>query len=444
VNWTSLDSWIVVTGALGALACALLGNFLVLRRMSMMGDAISHAVLPGLAAAFLLTGSRSSFVMFAGAAVVGVLTAVFTEWIRRLGRVEQSASMGVVFTSLFALGLVLIVRAADHVDLDPSCVLFGAIELTTGHTLDIAGFEIPRAAVLLFDAAFVLAFYKELQLTSFDPELATTLGIRAEALHYGLMTCVAVTAVACFESVGSILVIAMLIVPPAAAHLLTTRLSTMIVVSLVLAAASALLGHAGAITVPRWFGYGSTSTAGMIGVAAGALFGVAFVLAPEGGWLSRRLRHARLTRRVHAEDVLGLLYRLGVMRAGLQRGGLDGGGHGEASPRSERPVTALLQEALGIAPRRVRRALGHLERRGRIRLDGGHPGLTDRGREIGRELIRSHRLWESWLHKHLGVPMEALHRGAERLEHVTDPAMLDRLREQTDRPAIDPQGKPIP
>ncbi len=119
-TWNNqVDTWIVVIGVLCAGSCALLGNFLVLRRMSMMGDAISHAVLPGLAVAFLITGSRASPVMFVGAAIVGVLTALFTQWVHRFGEVDRGASMGVVFTTLFAIGLILIVRAADHVDLDP-------------------------------------------------------------------------------------------------------------------------------------------------------------------------------------------------------------------------------------------------------------------------------------------------------------------------------------
>jgi manganese/zinc/iron transport system permease protein len=130
MEWFSLDTWIVVVGVLAAVSCALLGNFLVLRQMSMMGDAISHAVLPGLAIAFLITQARTSWLMFLGAAVIGVLTAVFTQWISRFGKVDRGASMGIVFTTLFALGLLLIVQAADSVDLDPSCVLYGAIELT--------------------------------------------------------------------------------------------------------------------------------------------------------------------------------------------------------------------------------------------------------------------------------------------------------------------------
>ena len=124
MDWYAIDTWIVIVGMLAAVSCALLGNFLVLRQMSMMGDAISHAVLPGLAVAFLITGARASLAMFVGAAVVGVLTAVFTQWISRFGKVDQGASMGIVFTTLFALGLILIVRAADHVDLDAGCVLY--------------------------------------------------------------------------------------------------------------------------------------------------------------------------------------------------------------------------------------------------------------------------------------------------------------------------------
>ena len=147
MEWTFLDSWIVITGALSAMACTLLGNFLVLRKMSMMGDAISHAVLPGLAIAFLITGSRESLPMLIGAIAIGVLTAFMVQGISKLSNLDKGATMGVVFTTLFALGLILIRQAADHVDLDPGCVLYGAIELTPLDTYEIFGSEIPAAAL---------------------------------------------------------------------------------------------------------------------------------------------------------------------------------------------------------------------------------------------------------------------------------------------------------
>ncbi len=303
MEWFVLDTWIVVVGMLAAVACALLGNFLVLRKMSMMGDAISHAVLPGLAIAFLVTGARASFTMFLGAAVVGVLTAVFTQWISRFGNVDRGASMGIVFTTLFALGLLLIVQAADYVDLDPGCVLYGAIELTP---LDVVWqtslfgvvMDVPRAALVLGGVAtanllFIVSFFKELRISSFDPELATTMGINANLMHYLLMTFVAITTVAAFEAVGSIIVIAMLIVPAAAAHLLTDRLGWMILISAVLGALSAVLGHLGALTVPGWFGFESTSTSGMMAVMAGLIFMAVLFLAPRHGILSGRFRQLK-------------------------------------------------------------------------------------------------------------------------------------------------------
>jgi manganese/zinc/iron transport system permease protein len=169
MEWTFLDTWIIIVGVLSAMSCALLGNYLVLRRMSMMGDAISHAVLPGLAIAFLVSGSRESLPMLIGAILIGVLTTLFIQVIDRLSGLDRGASMGVVFTTLFALGLILIKQAADHVDLDPSCVLYGAIELTPLDTYILSGLEIPRAAVtngamLLINLLFVILFFKELKI----------------------------------------------------------------------------------------------------------------------------------------------------------------------------------------------------------------------------------------------------------------------------------------
>ena len=294
MTWTSYDTWTVITGALCALACSLPGCFLVLRKMSMMGDAISHAVLPGLAIAFLVTDSRASLPMFLGAAATGVLTAVFTQWVSRFGDIDQGAAMGIVFTTLFAIGLVLIVQAADHVDLDPGCVLYGAIELSILDTVRVGAWDVPRAAlvnggVLFLNVAVIGLLYKEFRISSFDPGLASTLGFPAGLLHYVLMTLVAVTTVAAFESVGSIIVIAMMIVPPAAALLLTRRLLPMLLISSGFALASAFLGHWLALTVPGLLGFQSTTTSGMMAFTAGMLFLAAWVFSPSEGLLASRL-----------------------------------------------------------------------------------------------------------------------------------------------------------
>ena len=341
--------------------------------------------------------------------------------------------MGVVFTSLFALGLVLVVQAADFVDLDPGCVLYGAIELTPLDTVSVAGFEIPRAVVTLgtvavLNLAFVLLFLKELKISSFDPSLATTTGFSASLMHHLLMMLVAVTAVASFESVGNILVVAMLIVPPAAAYLLTDRLAWMIVLSVVIGATAAVAGHLGALVVPTWFGYRSTTTAGSMAVAAGLIFVVAATLGPRHGILVKLVRRRVMGWGILAEDVIALLYRLE-----------ERSDAGQASRET-------LQDMLLADHFSLRLVLAWLRHRGdlaRERHDFSYT-LTPQGRIVASGLVRSHRLWEQYLVSQVGVPTDRIHDKAEQLEHFTDPKLRERLDAETDQPRIDPHGSIIP
>ena len=279
MNWTELDTWIVVTGMLISLACALPGAFLMLNRQSMLGDGISHAVLPGLAIAFLLTNSRAILPMVVGAVIAGVLTAVLTQAVQRFGQVESGAALGVVFCGLFATGLILIRVASDRVDLDADCVLYGSLETAVVDVNRVPRVALISGGLLLVNALLTVLFYKELRLAAFDPALATTLGFNADAMRLGLTLVASVTTVLAFESVGSILVIAMLVVPAATASLITNKLNTLLGLALLFAAASALLGHVGAITLPgilgRLLGHpglGATSSAAMMAVASGMLF----------------------------------------------------------------------------------------------------------------------------------------------------------------------------
>ncbi len=456
MNWTSLDSWIVVIGVVCAMSCALLGNFLLLRRMSMMGDAISHAVLPGLAGGFMLMVSlqsseglgglvpgisellqgvdpRHPLVMLIGAVIVGVLTALFTEWVHGFGKVDHGAAMGVVFTTLFAVGLLLLKQVAEKVDLDPGCVLYGAIEYAPLDRWQVSGFEAPRALFivsgsLIINIIFVILFFKELRISSFDPGLATTVGINARLMHYLLMTLVAVTTVASFETIGSILVIAMLIVPAAGAHLLTERLLPMILVSLVFAAASAGLGHVGAITLPPLIGFDDTSTAGMMALAAGVLFFFAMLLAPRHGVISKAVHRAILSARILREDVLGLLYRMEE--------------RGEKMPASE--ARGFVMQSLSVRSIAAARALRWLERRGLTQREAEFLALTDSGRQESRDLVRSHRLWESYMVEEMGLRPDHVHGTAMELEHITDRHMQEKLARGIEEKGADPHGREIP
>ncbi len=433
MEWTSFDTWIVVAGALASLSCALVGSFLVLRKQSMMGDAISHAVLPGLAIAFLLTNSRGSTAMFVGAAIAGILTALLTNVISRWGKVEEGAAMGVVFTFLFALGLVLIVQAADAVDLDPGCVLYGAIEYVPLSTVRFAGLEFPEALIqlsimLILNALFVVLFFKELRISSFDPGLANTLGINANLMNNLLMVFVAGTVVACFEIVGSILVIAMLIVPPATAYLLFDKMSRMIVASLVIAVLVALFGHIAAITVPLLFGFDSTSTAGSMAVMAGVFFTLAMLFSPQQGVVSKFIRQASLSIRIIREDILGMVFRLE-----------------EKNLPCTRPLlTDMLKEALHRQPIFNRLAIMGLTGGGQLQVEDGIYRLTGQGREQASNVVRSHRLWETYLSQIVSVNDKELHHEAHRLEHVLDDDFVKRLDAELQHPGQDPHGKDIP
>lgn len=426
-----LDGWIIMAGILSAVSAALLGNFLILRKMSLLGDAISHAVLPGLAAAFFISESRSSIPMFIGAVLVGLLTALFTEWIRGVGKVDEGASMGVVFTSLFALGLVMIVQAADHVDLDPGCVLYGAIELTPLDLWKIGGYEIPRVVVVLgvvtvINLLFVVLFFKELKISAFDPSLSTASGFPAWMMHYLLMMLVAVTAVASFESVGNILVVAMLVVPPAAAYMLTDRLGMMIGLSVVIGSLAAVSGHLSALYVPQWFGFRSTSTAGMMAVMIGVLFMFCALLGPRHGILIKILRRQLLGWRILREDVIGLLYRL------EERGEIE-------NANSMYIASVLLAPRLATVA-----AILSLRASGLVRASDNVTSLTATGRGQAEQIVRSHRLWETYMFSEAGLSPDRIHATAERLEHFTGAELGNRLTEETAAPDTDPHGRKIP
>ncbi|HEX9998530.1 MAG TPA: metal ABC transporter permease [Abditibacterium sp.] len=283
--------WIFLIGALVAGSCALCGCFLILRRMAMLGDAISHAVLPGIALAFILSGSRASWIMFIGATLVGLFSTFLIQTLSRGGRLRSEAAIGVTFTALFAVGVVLISRYAANVDLDLDCVLYGVIEYTTLNMIEVGGRSFgPQAfwqvlAVFLLVLTSVCLFFKELKLTSFDPELAAAAGISATAVHYGLMALVSLTTVASFEPVGAILVLAMMVAPPAAAYLLCDDLGKMLVISLLIGVSSAFFGT---ITA-EWL---NVSTAGMMSVMTGVHFVLALLFSPKYGVLKRGQKSA--------------------------------------------------------------------------------------------------------------------------------------------------------
>lgn len=445
LDWQT-DGWIIVAGALCAIAAALVGNFLVLRRLSLMGDAISHAVLPGIAAAFLFSGSRGSFEVLIGAAVMGLLTVWLTEMIRRYGQVEESAAIGVVYTSLFAVGLILIDKAGDKIDLDPSCVLYGGLETVTLRMVDTPFGSVPSvvrtlSVVCLLNLVCVAVFFKQWQISTFDPLLAQAQGVSPSLFHYVLASLVAVTCIASMEAVGNILVVAMLVVPSTTAFLLCRRLHSMIVLSVIIGIACAIFGHLLARAVPFGFGFRSVNSAAMMAVTSGFFLVFAVVASPKAGVLVRWIEQRSVARKILGEDILALLYRRTERTMG------DGVVSIEANraPKDSRQLAEIdIASQLKINLARIQLSVSELVRAGWVSRSQASLSLTENGHRVAQNLIRSHRLWEQYLSVEVNASDARLHAQAESLEHFTSSSMRDKLDAETGQSTLDPHGRSIP
>ncbi len=277
------DIYIIATAAIVSMSCALLGCYLVLRKMAMVGDAISHAVLPGIVIAFLISGSRDSATMLVGAGLIGILTTFLIEFLHKKARLQTDASIGVTFTWLFAVGVVLISLFAGKVDLDQDCVLYGEIAYVPLDLWITDGGLImgPRAlyvvsTILALIVIFILTGYKELFLTTFDPAYAGAIGISTTVWHYLVMGAVSATTVASFEQVGAILVVALLIAPAATAYLLTDNFKWMLAIACGVGVLSSVTGYFLAVWV-------DSSIAGAIAVMTGVFFTLALFFSPTHG-----------------------------------------------------------------------------------------------------------------------------------------------------------------
>ncbi len=286
----------ILIGVLASIACALPGNFLILRRQALIGDAISHVVLPGIVIAFLVTGVVTAIPMLLGAAGAAIVAVILIEAIKRLGGIEPGAAMGVVFTSMFAGGVLLLEQSdTSSVHLDVEHALMGNLEsliwfqandwssLLDAEALAALPAELGRMAIVcLLVIALLVVFYRPLKISTFDEGFARTIGLPTGVIGFGLVVVSAVAAVAAFDAVGSIIVIAMFICPPAAARLMTNQLDRQIWWSVAFATLSAVLGYVFAGYGPLWFGaQNAVSAAGMIAAVCGIILALACIFGPQ-------------------------------------------------------------------------------------------------------------------------------------------------------------------
>jgi manganese/zinc/iron transport system permease protein len=356
---------IQLIAAVTAVACALPGTFLVLRRMAMMSDAISHTVLLGIVIGFLFVGDLDSPWLILGAAATGVLTVALVELLNRTGLVKEDAAIGLVFPALFSAAVILLSRMARGVHLDIDAVLLGELAFAPFDRWQGWGLDVPRGLVVMglilaINIALIALFYKELKLATFDGELAAALGFSPVLLHYGLMGMVSVTAVGAFDVVGSILVVALMIAPPSAAYLLTDRLSRMLLYSGGMGALAAVGGY----TLARAL---DANIAGSMAAVAGFIFLLAWIFAPQRGLISMAIRRSQ-QRITFAQTMLTihLLNHEGTERAAVEN------------------RVDHLWEHLRWQPDFAEQVVRFAERKGMVRRQQGHLLLTDEGRGLAK------------------------------------------------------------
>lgn len=401
--------------------CGLLGSFLVVRKMALVGDALSHAVLPGVALGFLWNMSKDPVAIFVGATVAGLLGTTLVTWITRSTRLKEDAALGMVLATFFAVGICLVTMIQA---------------LPTGHKSGIDKFLFGQAAALgaddvkllagvsVFSLAAITLLYRPLLVTSFDPAFARAIGLPTRLLHELLMLLLAFSVVVALQAVGVVLVSAMLITPAATAYLLTDRMHRMLILAslfgLLSAATGAFLSFLG----------NNLPTGPFMVLGASTLFLIAFFCAPKHGVLPRWWRHLSRSKRIQRENMLGAIYRALEDKGFAAEGvGLDSLG-----TRRREPLTV------------VRHQLADLERNELVTLAAGGDEVffTPAGRQRAVEVVRNHRLWELYLTNAADYAVDHVHDDAEKIEHVLGEEIVRQLERRLAFPSVDPHGKRIP
>ncbi len=411
--WLTLqEPWAIralVSAAMVGISCGVLGCFIVLRNMALIGDALSHAVLPGVFFAFLISG-YSVIGFFIGSVTAGLLSAVAITWIQQNVHTKNDAAIGIVFTAMFAIGVMGIswISKSEGVHLDIKDFLVGNVlgvsdedmYLTTGLTIYVI--------------INVIIFYRQLFVSTFQPTIAETMGISVNLMHYFLMLLLSFVVVAALQTVGVILVVAMLVTPAATALLLTHRLERVVILAALIGLTSTVLGLFLSII------YITTPGPAMVLVAA-SLFLLAAFLSPKKGLVFRFFQKRRLKTKIHLEDVLKESFKL------EQKGQL---------------TLDSLSGKLGFGSRELNRLISTLRAKNQI---AKHTiALTDSGREAAGKLTRAHRLWETYLVNEVGLNDDQIHDDAERLEHLLPEELLDEVDAHLGFPQRDPHGSLIP
>jgi ABC-type Mn2+/Zn2+ transport system permease subunit/Mn-dependent DtxR family transcriptional regulator len=401
----------LIASSMVGIMCGVLGAFIVLRNMSLIGDALSHAILPGVVFGFMIAG-YSVLGFFIGSVIAGLLAAVFITWIQQNVKTKNDAAIGIVFTAMFSIGVMAIshLSRTEGVHLDLKDFLFGNVLGVSNEDLYLTGF------IGIYVLISIVVFYRYLFATTFQPVIAETMGISVKTVHYFLMLLLSFVVVASLRTVGVILVVAMLITPAATALLLTNRLQKVLVLAGLIGFASAVSGLILAII---W----DTTPGPAMTVVATVIYGLAVLFSPEKGLVFKYIRNRQLNEKILAEDILKQALRL-----------------------SEKGTVTVekLSDKLGFSTAAVRGKLPSLKKKGLFSINNSKIELTQEGRTQATRLVRAHRLWETYLVEKMGLTVEQIHEDAEKYEHILTDEIMDEMEERLGYPVLDPHGSPIP
>jgi len=401
------------------ISCGLMGSFLVVRKLALMGDALSHAVLPGVALGFLWNMSKDPLAIFVGATIVGLLGAGTVQLIRATTRHKEDAALGFVLASFFGFGICLFTMIQNL----PRGNKSGLDKFMFGQAAALgSGDVILLTTVTGLALVCVVLFFKEYKLTSFDEGFARSIRIPVSVFHYSLMLLLAFAIVSSLQAVGVVLVSAMLVIPAAAAFLLTDRLGTMLILSAVFGMTTGAVG--------AFFSFVGRNlpTGPFMVLAAAAVFALAMLFAPRHGIVARIWRHYARSQRIARENTLKAIYHA------IERDGF----------RNETVNLSELAEIRKCSPEEVQQQTDRTNRAGFTTQQGQQITLTPEGRHRSCEIVRNHRLWELYLTNAARIPADHVHEDAERIEHILGDEVVRQLERRLNFATRDPHGKLIP
>lgn len=392
------------------ISCGLIGTYIMLRRMSLIGDALAHAVLPGVVISFMVAG-KGELSLFIGAVVAGIVTSLLIGFVNRNSKIKEDTSIGIIFTGAFALG-VLLVSQLKQVHIDLSSYLFGdVLGVSTG---DIIMSMIIMVVILIC----IILFYKQLLITSFDPTMAMTIGISVTVVHYLLMSLLSMSIVAGLQSVGVVLLVAMLITPPATAYLLTNSLKKILILSSLLGVLASVIG----LYMSYHFNFSSGASIVLVAVF---FFALAFIFSPKEGLVTKFFRRKEASKAVMTEDIIKLAYKYRDLK-------------------TKEELISKISSELGFSDGKIRSLIGHISSKGLIASANGKYEMTEEGTKEALRLIRTHRLWETYITKENVTDIEHIHPEAEKIEHLLPEELVDEIDEELGYPEKDPHGSDIP